>query len=67
MAGYKSNEGEMKTVCRADIDRATYYPSDLHRGERVYFCNEACLRAFQSQPDAFIAGDIEHPSEEDQA
>jgi YHS domain-containing protein len=58
---------KLKTVCGADIDRATDYPSDIHLGERVYFCSKACLLAFQSSPDAFIAGDIEHPPEEDQA
>lgn len=56
-----------ETVCGADIEPAADYPSEIYGGERVYFCNEACLQAFKLNPDAFIAGDFEHPSEDDQA
>jgi YHS domain-containing protein len=31
----------------------------------VYFCTRACLRAFESDPDRFMAGEIEHPADPD--
>jgi len=34
-------------------------------GERVYFCTRACLRVFEQDPDPFIAGEIEHPIDEE--
>lgn len=41
------------------------YPSALHNGERLYFCTRACLRVFDTDPARFLAGEIEHPTEED--
>ncbi|MGE5642162.1 MAG: YHS domain-containing protein [Byssovorax cruenta] len=46
---------------RGVLPNTTGYPSAVYRGERIYFCTEACLRAFEQHPDAFIAGKIEHP------
>lgn len=37
----------------------------MYQGERVYFCTPACLRAFEQAPDVFMAGEVEHPVEED--
>jgi YHS domain-containing protein len=51
-----------KTVCGSEIDDHDQYPSALYRGEIVQFCTDACLRAFQGDPDRFIAGEIEHPA-----
>jgi len=41
------------------------YPSAIYRGQVVYFCTGGCLRAFQCEPDRFIAGEIEHPEDDD--
>ena len=53
------------TVCGGKIYDLARYPSALNRGERVYFCTRACLRAFEADPDRFIAGEIEHPTDPD--
>lgn len=50
-----------RTACGGTLPNTTGYPSAVYRGERIYFCTEACLRAFEQRPDAFIAGKIEHP------
>lgn len=39
------------------------YPSAIFHGERVFFCTLACLKAFESDPERFMAGEIEHPEE----
>jgi YHS domain-containing protein len=39
------------------------YSCAIFHGERLYFCNPACLLAFESDPERFIAGEIEHPEE----
>lgn len=36
----------------------------MFHGEVVYFCNTACLNAFLEAPQAFMAGEIEHPVED---
>ena len=50
-----------ETVCGSEIREPDKYPSSLYRGEVVYFCTGACLRAFEGDQDRFIAGEIEHP------
>ena len=60
-----SNEPETRTVCGGKISDLDRYPSALYPGQRVYFCTRACLRAFESDPDRFIAGEIEHPTEDE--
>lgn len=54
-----------KTVCGGTLTDTSGYPSAIYRGEQVYFCIPACLRAFEQDPDAFMAGEIEHPLDED--
>ena len=56
---------ELLTVCGGKITDPDRYPSATHRGRRVYFCTRACRRVFESDPDRFIAGEIEHPLDED--
>jgi YHS domain-containing protein len=56
---------EYKTACGGKLKDPTKYPSADYRGEQVYFCTRACLRVFEQDPDAFMAGDMEHPLEED--
>ncbi len=50
-----------ETVCGSVIRDPDKYPSAIYRGKVVYFCTNGCLRAFQGEPDRFIAGEIEHP------
>lgn len=60
-------EGEpiYKTACGGVITDPENYPSAMYRGEIAYFCTRACLRVFKTAPDAFMAGEVEHPLEED--
>ena len=55
-------EAEFKTACGGKLKDPTKYPSAEYRGERVYFCTQACLEAFLLNPEPFMAGEIEHPS-----
>ena len=52
---------EIKTVCGGVLDDPSKYPDAKYNGETVYFCAQGCLRAFEKDPDRFIAGEIEHP------
>lgn len=56
----------VKSACGGVLEDPTKYPSALFNGERVYFCNNACRKAFLSAPEAFMAGEIEHPLEDDE-
>ncbi len=56
---------EYKTTCGGVIKDPSKYPSAEYRGEQVYFCTRACLRVFKQNPDAFMAGEVEHPTEDD--
>ena len=55
------NEIEIKTVCGGILENPENYPSATYRDEIVYFCTLGCLKAFEEDPDRFIAGEIEHP------
>jgi YHS domain-containing protein len=56
---------EYKTVCGGVIKDPENYPSAIYHGERLYFCTHACLRVFEQNPDPFLAGNVEHPLEEE--
>ena len=56
---------EYKTACGGKLKDPTNYPNADYQGERVYFCTRACLRVFEQDPDAFIAGEVEHPTEDE--
>ena len=56
---------EFKTACGGGIKDPSKYPSAEYRGERVYFCTNACLRAFEQAPDQFMSGEVEHPLDDD--
>ena len=60
-----SEDNDAVTVCGGRIKDASLYPSALYRGERVFFCALACMRAFEANHDPFMAGEIQHPSGED--
>ncbi|MEW6092913.1 MAG: methyltransferase domain-containing protein [Chloroflexota bacterium] len=53
------------TACGGKIKDTARYPSAIFRGEQVYFCTRACLRTFESDPEGFMAGEIEHPTEDE--
>lgn len=53
-----------KTVCGGKLKDINGYPSALYRGEQVYFCTRACLRVFEQNPEAFMAGEVEHPMDD---
>jgi YHS domain-containing protein len=61
----QSTEFQAVTACDCKIKDPTQYPSALYHDERVYFCTRACLRAFETDPDRFMAGEIEHPLDEE--
>ena len=57
-----NQEGESpKTVCGGIMMDPSQYPGVMFNGEKVYFCTIACLNAFVESPEAFMAGEIEHP------
>lgn len=55
-----------KSACGGTLKDPSAYPSAMFNGERVYFCTNACLKAFLSAPEAFMAGEVEHPLDEDE-
>ena len=57
----------IKTACGGALQDPSNYPSAMFNGELVYFCNIACLKAFMQAPEAFMAGEIEHPLENESA
>ncbi len=60
----QEDDGKVETVCggRTTLTRDT--PRAEYRGETVYFCTRACLRAFLQAPDPFMGGEVEHPDDE---
>lgn len=58
-----TSEKELLTVCGGKMKDPQKYPSAIFHGERVFFCTLACLKAFESDPERFMAGEIEHPEE----
>lgn len=57
---------EIKSACGGTLKDPSAYPSAMFNGERVYFCNQACLKAFLSAPEVFMAGEVEHPLDDDE-
>ena len=54
----------IKSACGGELKDPSRYPSAMFNGELVYFCTAACLKAFQKSPEAFMAGEVEHPEDE---
>lgn len=54
-----------KTVCGGILKDTTGYPTATYEGKQIYFCTRSCLQAFEQNPDAFIAGEIEHPLDDE--
>ncbi len=57
----------IKSACGGDLKDPSLYPSADFHGETIYFCNAACLKAFLKSPEAFMAGEVEHPESEEEA
>jgi YHS domain-containing protein len=55
-----------KTVCGGALREPSKFPSAVYGNEIVYFCTRACLCAFEKDPEKFMAGEIEHPLEDDE-
>ena len=60
-----SEKQVIKSACGGTLEDPSQYPNAMFNGERVYFCTKACLKAFLQFPEAFMAGEVEHPIEED--
>ena len=60
----KPQEPIAKTVCGGKIKNTADFPSAIYEGEQIYFCTRACLRVFEENPEPFIAGEIDHPLDE---
>ena len=56
---------EYETVCGGKLKDPKYSLSVDYRSEQFHFCTRACIQVFEQNPDAFIAGEVEHPVEED--
>lgn len=56
-----------ETACGGALPDPSGYPSAVFKGVLVYFCNNACMQAFIQAPEAFMAGEIEHPLEDESA
>jgi YHS domain-containing protein len=65
--GQQSMMGDKKylSACGGEIKNPERYPSAIFKGETIYFCSHACLRAFESDPEGFMAGEVEHPLDEE--
>ena len=56
---------EAVTACGSKLKDLNNYPSAIYGSKRIYFCLRACLRVFESDPDRFMAGEIEHPTKDE--
>jgi YHS domain-containing protein len=52
---------EFRTACGGTLKNPTNYPKSVYKGREVYFCTLACFRAFENDPDPFMAGEVKHP------
>ena len=59
-----SEQQGIRSACGGELKDPSAYPSAMFNGERVYFCNAACLKAFLLAPEAFMAGEVEHSLED---
>lgn len=67
MISIGQNDTELsKSVCGGLLKEPARYPSAVFHEEKIYFCNSACLKAFLKEPEAFMAGEVEHPDSEEE-
>ncbi len=51
---------EVETACGGVIRFVPEVPRAVYQGRWVYFCLPSCKRAFESDPDAFMRGEVPH-------
>jgi YHS domain-containing protein len=51
---------QYETACGDQVDVPWRSPIVKYRGRQVIFCTVDCLKQFQKDPDAFMAGEIVH-------
>ena len=51
---------ETYTACGDRITELYRYPRVLYQGREVFFCTVDCLKQYQKDPQAFMAGEIVH-------
>lgn len=61
-----SQPNKTLSVCGERLNYPPRYPCAFYRGQRIYFCKKACLKAFEQDKERFMAGEIPHPQEEDE-
>lgn len=54
-------KGKAFTACGGILKDPSRYPNREYKGLQIYFCNEACLREFEEDPDGFMSGKVMHP------
>jgi YHS domain-containing protein len=64
MEGTSQSAKVARTACGGQLKDTRDFPSAIYKGERIYFCSQACLRVFEQDADSFMAGQIEHPKKE---
>lgn len=65
MSDSPTPEPPARTACQGVLTNTAGYSSARYQGRVVYFCLRACLRAFEADPDRFMAGEVEHPTQEE--
>lgn len=51
---------QLKTFCGGKMKNPDKFPSAIYRDEKIYFCDNSCLKEFEKEPDNFIAGKTDH-------
>lgn len=44
-------------VCGMDVDEKTAAATSEYKGQTYYFCALGCKKAFDKEPDKFVAGE----------
>jgi YHS domain-containing protein len=47
-------------VCHMDVEPATAAAKSEYGGQTYYFCSPACKRAFDQNPEKYLAGMARH-------
>ena len=56
---------ERITVCGGALASDAVAIEAEYNGRVHYFCTRGCLRTFWTNPEAFLAGQIEHPTDDE--
>jgi len=54
------NLTDIKTVCGGMIRNPEDHPTAVYRGEKIYFCADSCLKAFEQDPEGYIESTQDH-------